>query len=367
MDRILRSQYDTLQRIGVMVLLGSAFVLAPSWSHAQTNVPEVNNSLFVQLITAMESLQQVAALTAGSFDTPAAPAAGCVDNKISYPHNRTIPALTLANGLKSSSKGNEYRCNNGRWIFQSIPKVTPVNPASTTATSSASGKKCVVGSRSYNSGVEIRREAIWSQTMLNNKEQDKQRLSPTYVCRNGTWVPVVAEQASCKLRDGSSAPHGTVASSSRIKVQNTPGGLTASGRVSSRPDTIIRYTCMNGAWVNNNQSCRVGNREVRDGSVSTSTSAYDHYGSRFPSLASNASFAAILKQMKWPLTCRNGAFSISQHENPADKSPSFSGSRSSAAGTVSNPGTSNQGSGTTGTKSSTGTSGTTEAGKYGPQ
>lgn len=318
MNSILKSRHRHIVSLCLGAVIYGVIAFSPMLSHAQTN-GATGSSLLQQMFATLESLQQqVAALAATRPENSGATKVGCVDNKINYTHNQSIPALTLSNGLKSFSKGNEYRCDSGRWIFQAVPKVGATSQGSTInnqnfGTGTTSQGSCVANSKTYNAGTEIRGLSLFNPKDIIVSNRDNDQLASTYVCRGGSWVPVTPGPAGCKLPNQTTVPHGTVSSSSNAVTTNgfSKDPLNVMSRL---PLPKGPYTCINGVWRPNASSCKVGSQTFIHGSTSNSPEVFNQYINSLPAKMQNSLFTEILLKLKLPLVCQNGKFGFPVQE-----------------------------------------------------
>ncbi len=345
-----------------MTCLG--FLLQPA--QAMTNdaaVEDVRDETRFELLNSIK--EQLSAILVNLTTTSVGKS--CVDNKQTYAHGNTIPSLTLNNGLKSTIKGSEYRCDNGRWIMQ---KQVPINASSSvagdknlpgqagmrnatntprTSTILAQGS-CKIDSETYVDGAIVAgktlasgsttseigngRSSIFgvtsvgqsdasvrgtsSGTSTRNRTTNARMDTRNYQCQKGKWV-VMPQQAACRIPNSSDLiPHGQSNSSGARAAKSATStrtgdiGNTSSNRILFGSNAI--KTCVNGKLRENAATCKIGNSLLFHGDSTRSAGLISLYRSSSKSNFNSGRPGTFFSANDSYLRCSNGVVRLERSE-----------------------------------------------------
>jgi hypothetical protein len=198
-------------------------------------------------------LLQEPLLAANSTSTNGA--SSCQSGTAQHKAGDVVSGITLNNGFTSSIRGFQYRCTNGRWVFErtASDKVgtstsgalftsPPLPRSSTTATTSSPTRKHCYGNarKIYNEGDRISsRLVLGFGRMPRNKDKDEFGSKVSQVeCKAGKWVPVKVQ--SCRHGAGGYKPQGATSSN--------PYKFGSSSPLDRTWEKLGPYKCNNGNW-----------------------------------------------------------------------------------------------------------------------
>ncbi len=392
--------------LSLVITLSLLLALVPHGSVRAYTSPSAGTVLEQQLVLLMSAQEQLANFLSLQTRSGSTLKNGCIDNGISYAHGQTTTSLTLANGQKQSSWGNQFRCDNGFWMFQLVPKTGPssvarpsapstsmapgslATPVRTRADFTARQPQCKIGNEIYVSGAIVsgkklvaasttsplastrgdQGDRISAGTGVSNSAASSTRNRGTsqfreltnYTCEKGQWKSI-PKQAPCFLSiTKERIAHGeSYSSASRNTRMSTStwsslwdGGRTGTS-VSNFPRTgenIIRpsfrmgnvKTCVDGQLRENARTCTVGNSLLFHNQESRSSDLIGLYRSSLPT---GSRAPGIFTSSGHYLSCSDGQVSLQKNEP----------TRGGPQGTQPSTGTNG------GTQPSTGTNGGTQS------
>ncbi len=260
----------------VLVLAACGFV-----SQAYANETNIE-TLEMQVNTLQIGLQllQEPLLTSSGVSTNGA--SPCVNGTTQHKSGAVIGGLTLKNGYTSTIRGFQYRCTNGRWIFERVQNSGSSTTTTTTGgsssgasgTASTSAKTCkAITGKMYKEGDRVpSRLAPGFRGMPRNKDKDEDpREIKEMQCRSGKWVPV--PPSGCRMGVGSYKSQGATTSHPFRSRESSNSIMNRGDQASSSVnwENLGPYTCVNGTWVPKVPGCQynvfTGRKESGIGSL----------------------------------------------------------------------------------------------------
>lgn len=239
---------------GALIIAACAFV-----SQAYANETDIE-TLEMQVNTLQTGLQLLQEPLLTSTATSTNGASPCVNGTTQHKPGAVIGGLTLKNGFTSTIRGFQYRCTNGRWIFERVQNsgssttttTTGGNNSGTTSTASTSAKTCkAITGKMYKEGDRVpSRLTPGFRGMPRNKDKDEDpRAIKEMQCRSGKWVPV--PPTGCRMGVGSYKPQGATTSHPFRSRESANPFMNRGDQASSSVnwENLGPYTCVNGTWV----------------------------------------------------------------------------------------------------------------------
>ena len=273
---------------GALIIAACAFV-----SQAYANETDIE-TLEMQVNTLQTGLQLLQEPLLTSTATSTNGASPCVNGTTQHKPGAVIGGLTLKNGFTSTIRGFQYRCTNGRWIFERVQNsgssttttTTGGNNSGTTSTASTSAKTCkAITGKMYKEGDRVpSRLTPGFRGMPRNKDKDEDpREIKEMQSRSGKWVPVI-KGAFCRLSTGATLPQGATTSHPFRKDESGPRAALSGARATSTDnwERFGPYTCVSGTWVPKVTGCQyngvtdrkgTGLDSLRAGASSTASSS----------------------------------------------------------------------------------------------